>query len=29
MPSDAADVAGTHVLGTWFKGKKVYAADTH
>jgi predicted amidohydrolase YtcJ len=23
------DIAGTHVLGTWFQGKKVYAADQH
>ena len=23
------DIAGTQVLGTWFQGKKVYAADQH
>jgi predicted amidohydrolase YtcJ len=23
------DIADTHVLGTWFQGKKVYAADKH
>jgi predicted amidohydrolase YtcJ len=23
------DIAGTHVLATWFQGKKVYAADKH
>jgi predicted amidohydrolase YtcJ len=23
------DIAATHVLGTWFQGKKVYAADKH
>jgi predicted amidohydrolase YtcJ len=23
------DIADTHVLGTWFQGKKVYAADEH
>jgi hypothetical protein len=25
----AADVANTHVLGTWFQGKRVYAAASH